>query len=350
MFANLTFSRKIHAIFLTMTILFAFIISSTAAFAAKITTYYWDDGWIEHATWTTTTLGKDLTIDIDAWNWEPQFSQLSVKFDNVIALGEVDPITTSEGLVDDFDDGIINPLWHVSESEGDIVYESNGVLNIDIPAGTAPGGLCQVGGVITKDFVIHGDFDVQVDFSVNPEYHTTPNTNAKLFFTDQSGNSVEISIRSGHYLSVDLPSGLWTAIAMTPTDHLNGKLRMTRTETTKVDIDVKPGSDPNSINLDSNGLIPVAILSSQDFDATNVDPDTVMLAGAGVELRGKGSKYMAHEEDVNGDGLVDLVVQIGTANLDPGIFQDGYVILTGETFDNVSFEGEDEINIVPPEE
>ncbi|MDL1987911.1 MAG: hypothetical protein LWX08_09700 [Deltaproteobacteria bacterium] len=123
----------------------------------------------------------------------------------------------------------------------------------------------------------------------------------------------------------------------------------TPSTTRSVAIDIKPGSDPNSINLGSNGLIPVAILSSQDFDATNVDPDTVMLAGAGLEVRGKGNKYMAHEEDVNGDGLLDLVMQVGTANLDLGSFQDGYAILTGETFDNVSFEGEDKINIVPPE-
>ena len=40
----------------------------------------------------------------------------------------------------------------------------------------------------------------------------------------------------------------------------------------KVTIDIKPGSDPNSINLGSAGVIPVAILSSEAFDATTVDP------------------------------------------------------------------------------
>jgi len=47
-----------------------------------------------------------------------------------------------------------------------------------------------------------------------------------------------------------------------------------------VDIDIKPGSDQNTINLRSKGVIPVAILSSEDFDATNVDPTTVELEGA----------------------------------------------------------------------
>ncbi len=36
----------------------------------------------------------------------------------------------------------------------------------------------------------------------------------------------------------------------------------------QVEIDIKPGSYPNSINLGNNGVIPVAILSSWEFDAT----------------------------------------------------------------------------------
>jgi hypothetical protein len=114
-----------------------------------------------------------------------------------------------------------------------------------------------------------------------------------------------------------------------------------------VEIDIKPGSYPNSINLGNEGVIPVAILSSWDFDATTVDPATVELAGAGVELRGKSDKAMAHKEDSDGDGLIDLVVQITTQNLDPGTFQDGYATLTGSTYDGTAIEGSDEINIVP---
>jgi hypothetical protein len=117
----------------------------------------------------------------------------------------------------------------------------------------------------------------------------------------------------------------------------------------EVDIDIKPGSDPNSINLGSKGVIPVAILSSISFDATQVDPDTVSLAGAGVAVRGKGNKSLAHHEDANGDGLLDLVVQVETENLDPNAFQDGNVVLEGWTFDDLPFRGEDVIVIVPPE-
>lgn len=121
-----------------------------------------------------------------------------------------------------------------------------------------------------------------------------------------------------------------------------------------IDIDIKPGSYPNSINLGSHGVIPVAILSTADFDATTqVNPENVFLAGAGVRVRGKGNKYLASEEDVDGDGRLDLVVKVETENLDPGAFQDGGAFLrvheTSEPESPVVYEGWDEINIVPPE-
>jgi hypothetical protein len=77
--------------------------------------------------------------------------------------------------------------------------------------------------------------------------------------------------------------------------------------------------------------------------------DNLELAGSGVAVRGKSNKYMAHEEDVNGDGRLDLILQVATENLIPGDFQDGYAILTGETFDGELIQGVDEIRIVPPE-
>ena len=117
----------------------------------------------------------------------------------------------------------------------------------------------------------------------------------------------------------------------------------------QVPIDIKPGSYPNAVNLGAQGLIPVAILSTEAFDATTVNAKTVELSGAGVDVRGKGNKYLAHAEDVNADGLLDLVVQVATANLAPGSLQDGYAVLTGTTFDGQAIEGSDEVVVVPPE-
>jgi beta-propeller repeat-containing protein len=112
-------------------------------------------------------------------------------------------------------------------------------------------------------------------------------------------------------------------------------------------IDVKPNAYPNVINLGSSGVIPVAILSSKDFDAAQVDPATVSLSGSGVAVRGKGSRLMASMADVNNDQLLDLVLHVETENLDPGKFQGGMAVLVGETFDHRAIQGMDEITIVP---
>jgi len=117
----------------------------------------------------------------------------------------------------------------------------------------------------------------------------------------------------------------------------------------EIDIDIKPGSYPNVVNLGSHGLIPIAIFSEEWFDATTIDPETVELAGAGIPVRGKSNKYMAHKEDVDGDGLLDLVVQVATENLNPDSFQDGYAVLTGITNDGENIIGKDEVRIVPVE-
>jgi len=117
-----------------------------------------------------------------------------------------------------------------------------------------------------------------------------------------------------------------------------------------VEIDIKPGSWPNTINLGSNGVIPVAILTTETFDATSVNPSTVQLEGLGVAVRGKSEKLLSNEEDVDEDGDIDLVVKIETENLEPGAWQSGPVVLTGETYDGQAIEGCDEIIIVPPEE
>lgn len=108
-----------------------------------------------------------------------------------------------------------------------------------------------------------------------------------------------------------------------------------------IDIDIKPGSDPNSINLKSNGNISVAILTTEDFDATTVDPLSVQFGPNGaVEAHGRG-----HIEDVDYDGDLDLVLHFITQ--ETGIAcGDTDADLTGETFDGQVIEGFDSVNTV----
>jgi hypothetical protein len=113
-----------------------------------------------------------------------------------------------------------------------------------------------------------------------------------------------------------------------------------------VTIDIKPGSDPNSINLSSAGVIPVAILSSDTFDATTVIPESVALAGARVKLVGKAGKYLCHDEHINEDGLLDLVCQVQTIE-DFIVTGESVAVLEAETIGGKAIRGEDGVNIVP---
>lgn len=78
-----------------------------------------------------------------------------------------------------------------------------------------------------------------------------------------------------------------------------------------ITIAVKPGSaQPAPINPKSQGVIPVAILSTGSFDATTVDPATVKFGVLGSEA----SSTQTSLEDVNGDGKLDMVLHFPTQN------------------------------------
>ena len=111
-----------------------------------------------------------------------------------------------------------------------------------------------------------------------------------------------------------------------------------------VQIDIKPGSGLNPINLGSQGVIRVAILSSAIFDATNIDPATVQFEGAFMREVGKG-KLLYHAEDVDSDGMLDLVCQLETADLQIDLNAEiGRLLAT--TLDGVEISGQDSVQIV----
>jgi hypothetical protein len=72
-------------------------------------------------------------------------------------------------------------------------------------------------------------------------------------------------------------------------------------------IDIKPGNEENNINLNSNGVVPVAALTTEQFDAATIDPATARFAGA--------APAQWSLEDVDGDGDNDVIFHFKTQEL-----------------------------------
>ncbi|UCD08626.1 MAG: hypothetical protein JSU79_09735 [Dehalococcoidales bacterium] len=111
----------------------------------------------------------------------------------------------------------------------------------------------------------------------------------------------------------------------------------------RVEIDIKPGSDVNTINPDSKGVIPVAILTDGDFDATTVRGNTCRF--------GPGQAAPRHYafKDVDNDGDLDIILHFPTQATDLS-FNDTQATLTGQTYDDTYISGTDVVRIVPSKE
>ena len=108
-----------------------------------------------------------------------------------------------------------------------------------------------------------------------------------------------------------------------------------------VKIQIKPGSTaPVPVNPRADGVIPVAILSADDFDATTVDPATVKFGPNGAA-----NSHQPSFEDVDGDGTLDIVLHFRAA--DTGIAcGDTLGGLTGATTAKQSIAGVEPIRTV----
>jgi probable HAF family extracellular repeat protein len=125
-----------------------------------------------------------------------------------------------------------------------------------------------------------------------------------------------------------------------------------------VAVDIKPQSCPNPLNVDSKGMLPVAILGSADFDVNTVDVNSIELAGVQPIRSSLEDVAMpvsdGNECDCNAagpDGHTDLTLKFKTQEIVNALGEvvDGEVLkltLTGELLDGTTIEGMDCIVIL----
>jgi hypothetical protein len=129
-----------------------------------------------------------------------------------------------------------------------------------------------------------------------------------------------------------------------------------------VAIDIKPGSCPNPLNTRERGVLPAAILGTEDFDVSQVDVDTVKLQGVSPlrsSLEDVATPYtdgISDPPDRNdcttkrADGFTDLTLKfdaqevVAALEAAYGPLTDGQVVLatlTGNLLDGRAIVGED---------
>ena len=132
-----------------------------------------------------------------------------------------------------------------------------------------------------------------------------------------------------------------------------------------VPVDIKPGSCPNPFNVGKKGVMPAAILGTEDFEVSQVDPVTVMLAGVPPlrwsleDVATPFDPFLGKEDaldcnELGADGYFDLALKYDALELAAalGDVNDGDVLvlpLTGnlkEEFGGTPIVGEDVVLII----
>jgi hypothetical protein len=219
-----------------------------------------------------------------------------------------------------------------------VVSGGNTVATSSAVGPQLPPGLTLVTGsmymnIVTTATVVASDsFPITVCFSYNPAQVTDPTKLSLMHFE----NGQWINVTTQVDTTADIICG--GVSSLSPFAVVIGK-------PVTVTIQIKPPSSaPVSINLSSGGMVPIAILSTSTFDATKVVPSSILIDGAKVNLKGKGT-YQCSSQDVNGDHRADLLCQVTTNQIDliPG---SDMAILTATTTSGTPIQGQEAINVV----
>lgn len=197
-------------------------------------------------------------------------------------------------------------------------------------------GLYDVYPALTRgiESVHAGNLNTPYGFVTPSQVRLDSAVNFANFYVDMNGcflGTCSVGVLFDLSTSAHNAYARWTAVAPVPTP---------------ITIDIKPGSDPNCFNINSQGVIPVAILGSDSFDVTQIAQDSLSFGGLEVRVRGnKGSLCQVDYSD--DDEYLDLVCQFedNSENWNHG---EGEATLTGSLInEGGAFEGTDSICVVP---
>ncbi|MCH7877970.1 MAG: T9SS type A sorting domain-containing protein [candidate division Zixibacteria bacterium] len=125
------------------------------------------------------------------------------------------------------------------------------------------------------------------------------------------------------------------------------------------DIDIKPQSCPNPLNVKKNGVLPVAVLGGDDFDINDIDRATVQLEGVPSEGRNLTPEDVATPfggelcdcDTLAGDGFTDQVFMFDAQAIVAALGavtnrEERELTLTGNLLDGTPFTGKDCVRII----
>jgi hypothetical protein len=277
------------------------------------------------------------TEDIVGFGWEPGDEvTLTVDYGND---GDIDFIRTSEvdaGGGARFQDYQGGPIPFAATTEGDKVTISSGLVGsaTHVVQYLAFGWVDFAGDQVCGYARNGADVSVRVftTFPEGPDAKPTAGAD-ETWCADFSA-------------LIDVVPGDW-GWAVTPHGQGHTQFHWYAPLALPVSVDIRPGGDPNTINCQvSAQMIAVAILTTDDFDATTVDHTTVTFEGASeVHVDAKTGQPRRHEEDVDEDGDMDLVFhfRLGDTALTCDATEG---TLMGQTFNGTPIEGTDALNVI----
>jgi len=198
------------------------------------------------------------------------------------------------------------------------------------------------------------------------------NTAVSVYNSQTSVWIADYVLNAGDSVDANPGNGLWRIISDKPVSAYSGWGQWNAEFATlefvvaqEVPVDIKPTSCRNPLNVGSKGVLPVAILGTEDIDMTQIDPASVRLEGV-APLRWALEDVATPFEPYTGkedafdcttegpDGFLDLTFKFDTQEIvaDLGDVEDGDVLvlqLTGnlmEEYDGTAIVGEDVVVIL----